>query len=464
MDYNKSNLNSIIAYAKKLENKSLRIACGVSIENYSYRGKGNFGQLLEKYYFNYEPNSLNEPDFHEVELELKSSPLKVLKSNQFRSKERLVLNIINYLDLPKQDFLTSSFYVKNSHLLLVFYLHEQDVDVIDYIIKLVGDWKIPDTDLSIIKNDWEQIKKKVLDGLAHELSEGDTFYLGAATKGAKGGNFRTQPFNNLLAKQRAFTFKQGYLNHIIASLAHDKKDVSYGKIISSSIQLNNKTLEEIVVDKFSSYLNKSVEDLVTIFSKNKLNPKAKNFYSSLAKLVLGISIEQEIEEFSKAEIKVKAIRIKNNNLPKEDLSFPAFNYEDLVNEDWEESIFKSYLETKYIFIFFKFDKNDKLTLNKVKFWNMPVKDIIDAKKVWVKTKQIVNNGDIVNHINKNIRHTNFPNKEFNRVSHVRPHALNSKDTFPLPVTDKVTKAKEYTKHSFWINNTYIRDNIFLLNS
>jgi hypothetical protein len=79
-----------------------------------------------------------------------------------------------------------------------------------------------------------------------------------------------------------------------------------------------------------------------------------------------------------------------------------------------------------------------------KFWNMPVKDIIDAKKVWVKTKQIVNNGDIVNHINKNIRHTNFPNKEFNRVSHVRPHALNSKDTVPLPVTDKVTKAKEYT--------------------
>ena len=35
-----------------------------------------------------------------------------------------------------------------------------------------------DTDLEIIKKDWELIKQKIANGKAHELSEGDTFYLG----------------------------------------------------------------------------------------------------------------------------------------------------------------------------------------------------------------------------------------------------------------------------------------------
>ena len=64
------------------------------------------------------------------------------------------------------------------------------------------------------------ITNKIKIGKAHELSEGDTFYLGAATKGSKGGNLRGQPYSKILAKQRAYSFKQGYVNHIIASIAN----------------------------------------------------------------------------------------------------------------------------------------------------------------------------------------------------------------------------------------------------
>ena len=39
-------------------------------------------------------------------------------------------------------------------------------------------------DLEIIRSDYEIIAKKIQDGRAHELSEADTMYLGAATKGA----------------------------------------------------------------------------------------------------------------------------------------------------------------------------------------------------------------------------------------------------------------------------------------
>jgi hypothetical protein len=70
-------------------------------------------------------------------MEPKSSQLKTLKNGEFRSKERLVLNIINYLEVYKEGFETSTFWKKNARLLLVFYLHDRDLNLLDYIIKLV---------------------------------------------------------------------------------------------------------------------------------------------------------------------------------------------------------------------------------------------------------------------------------------------------------------------------------------
>ena len=179
--YNKSDKQSVLTFAKELRNKTLREACDATILKHTYSGKGNFGQILEKYYFQYEPNSESEADFNEIGLELKSSPLKQLKNKEFRSKERLVLNIISYLEVVNQDFATSSFWKKNANILLVFYLHNGNQNLLDYIIKLVDEWNFPVNDLEIIKRDWETIKKKITDGKAHELSEGDTFYLGACT-------------------------------------------------------------------------------------------------------------------------------------------------------------------------------------------------------------------------------------------------------------------------------------------
>ncbi len=192
-----NSADSIIEFAKKLKNKSLRQACGNEIEKHGYKGKGNFGQILEKFYFGYEPNSDAEADFKEAGIELKSTPLKTLKNGEFRSKERLVLNIINYPEVHKESFENSSFWKKNAHLLLVFYLHDNNSDLLDYLIKLVDDWQYPNEDLKIIKHDWETINQKIKDGKAHELSEGDTFYLGACTKGSTAlKSYRDQPFND----------------------------------------------------------------------------------------------------------------------------------------------------------------------------------------------------------------------------------------------------------------------------
>ena len=135
LTYSKSDFNSILNYAKNLKNKSLREVCGEQATYNSYKGKGNFGQILEKFYFHYDPNSISEPDFNEVGIELKSSPLKRGKKNHLSAKERLVLSIINYEDIVNQEFKSSSFLNKSQHLLLIFYLYEKNVEVIDDVTK-----------------------------------------------------------------------------------------------------------------------------------------------------------------------------------------------------------------------------------------------------------------------------------------------------------------------------------------
>ncbi len=383
-----------------------------------------------------------------------------MRNGEFRSKERLVLNIINYLEVHKEDFENSSFWKKNAHLLLVFYLHDKDLDLLDYLIKLVDGWQYPNEDLKIIKHDWETINQKIKDGKAHELSEGDTFYLGACTKGSTAlKSYRDQPFNDEKAKQRAYSLKQGYVNHIIANIAQEETAV-YGKIIEQPEILDVvQSIEDIVISKFQPFYGKSAEQIEQELGL-ELNQKAKSYFANLTNAILGLELGQKIAEFEKADIQVKTIRLKENNLPKEDISFPTFEYQELIETDWEDSDFKNILESKFFFVFYQF-VGGNLILRKVKFWNMSHKDILEAKPVWDRMKAAVSIGEIVKEVtDKGVRKTYFPKKTENRISHVRPHARNADDTYDLPIADKLTGLTEFTKHCFWLNASYVKDEIY----
>ncbi|MDX1699012.1 MAG: Sau3AI family type II restriction endonuclease [Melioribacteraceae bacterium] len=467
MKFDASSAESIISFSKDLKGNTLRSICSSDIEEHGLGGKGNFGQLLEKFYFGYELNSNAEPDFAEADLELKTTPLKALKNGSFRSKERLVLNIIDYLKVYDEEFYNSSFWKKNSHLLIIFYLFEKELDKLDYRIPLVGDWKFPEKDLEIIKKDWLTIRQKIKEGKAHELSESDTFYLGACTKGSKGGNLRAQPFSTEKAKQRAYSLKQGYVNHIIAAISKDEEE-EYGRLIDSLMVAKEKTIDQVVNEKFAPFINMNIDDLIDILGLDSADRKSKRFHSSLVldltRTIFDIPknkrIEDHIEEFKKSDLKIKTVRLDFNDRPCEDISLPAFNYFEIYNGNWRDSRLKEHVERKYLFVFFQYDELGTLRLKKVQFWNMDHTGRQAAKKIWLDLKYLIMKGKIVQRVHPNGRRfTYFPSiKTFN--IHIRPHATNSMDTYPLPVFDKVIGEKKYTKHSFWFNKDYIRDNIY----
>ena len=206
LPYDKTSAESIWQFSAGLLGHTLReFAPADYIEQGG--GKGSLGQMVEELYFLMENNSRPEADFAEAGMELKCTPLKKGNKEQLLIKERLVCNMINYMEVVNEDFEHSHFYLKCQLMLLLFYLHVQGADKLDleFLISIL--WHFPAKDLEIIKNDYETIINKIKAGKAHELSEGDTLYLGACRKGQKDDAPRDQPFSSEKAVGRAFSLK-----------------------------------------------------------------------------------------------------------------------------------------------------------------------------------------------------------------------------------------------------------------
>lgn len=153
---------------------------------YNVRGfsppQGSFGNAVEQYYFRYAINSDPNPDFEEVGTELKTTPLKLKRAGSFSAKERLVISMINYMSVVDETWETSSLQKKLQKILLVAYQYEKDINPVDFLVKVVELWGVPQEDIPTFKSDWDTVVAKIRAGKAHELSGSDTLYLEAATK------------------------------------------------------------------------------------------------------------------------------------------------------------------------------------------------------------------------------------------------------------------------------------------
>lgn len=452
LSYDPNDPKSIEDHARKLIGKTLRHVLShtktlrVGSSN-NKTNKGSFGTILEEFYFNYKPNNSREPDFPRAGVELKSTPLKKLAHGELVPKERLVLNMINYRDIVEETWETSSFAKKNLLLLLIFYLWQQNTSDLDYLIKLAGLWKFPEKDLEQMKQDWEAIREKVIKGKAHEISEGDTYYLGAARKGHKEGPIKycddAPP-----AKQRAFSLKSNYVRFILAQMQarQAKWEKETGPLFDSVDDLiESGGIENKVRERFSHFLGKNVPEICKILGLTSSQGKSR--YDMITRGILGIT-GKRIEEFEKADIILRTIRLKENNMPKEAISFSSFRIKELVEENWDNSSIPENLGKKFLFVVYQYHRpvgdkefnNEYLFLRKVFFWNMPYEDLENVVRfAWEKVKK----GFLLGQ--------DSPLKSSDKmIIHIRPHAKNSQDLDVMP------NGTFTTKKSFWLNQKYLK--------
>ena len=236
-------------------------------------------------------------------------------------------------------------------MLILFYLYTKEKSVIDrkFVMSPML-FEIPKDDAQQIKRDWEFIRQRVLDGKAHELSEGDTFYLAACRKGSGGEDeaLRKQPFSDQKAKARAFSFKQSYVNKLIDGQIENQPVLGIKQ---------SATFEEVTKSKFAPLMGKTVEDLSLTLNFHRKSSNHKGFLKDLVNRIL-VNDEQLPLELEKAGIEIKTIRLTKNGSPREAMSFPGFKYLEMVEEKCEDSSFFDKLEHKFLFVIFQEDENN----------------------------------------------------------------------------------------------------------
>jgi DNA mismatch repair protein MutH len=348
----------------------------------SSKVKGSIGQIIEDGAFSYSPNSNKGPDFEEAGVELKVTPFVRLKNGQCSAKERLVLNIINYMEEVRYEFETSSFWTKNKSIEIIFYEYQKELHPEDYRIEFEHLHEFSTKDLLIIRADWETIVNKIRDGLAHELSEGDTLF-GCLYQGSKSSKFTTTTLLRCSRNATSFSLKTTYMTKLLRNEVC-RKGIEKEELIKES-ELLNKRFEDIIRDKILAFKNRSVKELMTIYG---VQSDSKSNLVLLTGKLLGIEGRiNNTEEFQKANIEIKTIRLNLKNKIKESMSFPTFKYEDIVQEEWETSTLRQrFEETKYLFVVFKEQLNGDYVIADAMFWNMKPSDLDgDVQSVWQDT-------------------------------------------------------------------------------
>lgn len=451
-----STKEEVLAAAKRALHKTLKEfipggefdAIASKERGYGTNRKGYFGDLIEQYVFGIANNGRAEADFKELGIELKSTPLKRHEKKRYVAKERLVFSMIDYKQIINEQWETSSFLEKNRLLLIMFYLYLQGHSILDYkfefvhLLDLLGD--ISEQDAEQIRKDWQFIVDKIRRGEAHLLSEGDTFYLGACTKAKNSSVVRDQPMApHIPAKPRAFSLKQTYLNYLIQRnlLGVESDAESLYKDAGRTM-----TIDEVVMQKFFPYIGKLDSEIFAELGWDT-DSRPKNYRRLLVNRILTDTGSNRIEEFEKANVTLRVVTLEKSGSLKESISFPAFDYKDLVTQVWEDeereyiSDFHAQLEMqRFLFVVFRKTAEGAAVLEKVKFWNFPTQDLDEAERVFDKAIACINES----------RYEELPKMTDSPVAHVRPHAKDGNDTQETP------QGGRELKRSFWLNAKYIQ--------
>ncbi|WP_323856360.1 Sau3AI family type II restriction endonuclease [Rossellomorea marisflavi] len=417
------------------------------------RSKGTLGNIIEESYFGYEINSVSKPDFENLGVELKVTPFKLNKNQTYSSKERLVLNIIDYMKEHDLTFKESSFMSKAAKMLIMLYQHVPEVPISDFRIVKSFLNEFSEEDLAVMERDWEIIVSKIKSGEAHLISEADTMYLSACTKGANKSSVREQPFSPIKAKQRAFSLKTSYMTNLIRKYLTPEHMESF----SMPGELKTKTVDQILEERLSPHYGKKIDVLCDEVGI-KYNPNNKSMIPHLMAKLLGVKKNDigEIEEFSKANIKFKTIGREPGGNIREHMSFTHVDFDTLLSEKWEESeLYRIFSEQKYLFLIFRFEEEYKKGVKRIpyfegiKLWNMP-QEKIDGElyATWSETKKIVKEGVKLNKAGNRVNN-NLPGSSFNNFCHIRSKARDGKDKILLPDGQKITK------QAYWLDRHYI---------
>jgi DNA mismatch repair protein MutH len=190
--------------------------------------------------------------------------------------------------------------------------------------------------------------------------------------------------------------------------------------------------------------------------------QSKSKYADICALIASNCESKRLsssDEFIKSGIIVKTIRLNNNGMPKESMSFKNIDYcEVFENDNWIESEAYEVFTSRFLFAVFKPDGKSSIKihnnsrnvdieeptyiLDSVFFWTMPVQDLELAQEYWQNIRDAV--------LTNNITTNSFWHISDHKNFHVRPKARDKADKAINP------NGGMCDKYCYWFNAEYVK--------
>tara|TARA_Y100001970_G_scaffold75158_1_gene95248 strand:- start:316 stop:1098 length:783 start_codon:yes stop_codon:yes gene_type:complete len=222
------NVKQIVKKAKQIEGQTisdLGKKVGLLDKRERRFTKSIIANIVETNFFGIPTNSSPQPDFLNLGIELKVSPLKYVPTRDlYNMKERCVLSLMDYNDVyNNKDWKESKLYKKINKILFVFYVHNNNTPAEKWKFSKTFLWSPNSEEQKMIELDYKIIRDNIKKGIIN--SERHNTFLGTCPKHAGGykkdniplsvpQSLREHPVLGH-AEKRAFCIKQREVDRLI---------------------------------------------------------------------------------------------------------------------------------------------------------------------------------------------------------------------------------------------------------
>jgi len=296
-------------------------------------------------------------------------------------------------DIINEQYEFSKLIFKNRKLLILWYEYIDGVPYEEFVIRDYQSYNLSENE-AIIRNDFEIIKQKVIDGLAHELSEGDTVILGAATKGQK-GQTAVQPNSKIPASTRAYSLKNSFFRGVLRGHVEMRLRT---KESSDFVSPGSFVWDQLKLYKGTSQLN-----ILSCIEKRKLTDRVPNSISKMiTNRLIGTDncLREKYEVFSKSNYSIRNISIREDSSPIEKATFRTLQHSDFTTS-WIDSDWKTFFEeVTLIYVAYlgmkdgNMLKNGTRLLDRVYKVTFTPEEVEDFEKTYNMIKQAIETNDV----------------------------------------------------------------------
>lgn len=431
------DLSELERQARRLLDRPLGDLIDIDAGEYQHgRTRGGVGHHYEAY-FGVPRNSDAGPDIPALGVELKAVPMTRTSRGRYKPKERTFITAIDYGAIADEEFEGSPLDTKTRLTLYLFYEHQREVEVRQFRTLAVLLHARDEVDELMLREAHGHVRQMVLRGLAHEISEADTYGVGAATKDARARDI-PQPRSRLPARRRAFAWKPAVTERLwLAGKPGTRHALARPDVPDALARF-----EADVLRRLQPWTGVPVREL-----RDRLMPSARDDYKALTSAVSRRALDTRdsnaTETFERLGITVRTMRVDPDTArPKEAVSFPAFDPRDLAAETWETSTLLASLRDLFFIVFTqrRHEPIMEARLDTGFFWRPSSDDLDVMEREWTGMRDAIARS----------APEELPRSGETEILHVRPHGRDGRDIAPLP------NGTPFRRSSFWLNQRYLQ--------